>query len=280
MTMQRTILHDTAALSVIEYRCAAGPADPAITEHYPSACLSYVRQGSFGCHVGRARHELVSGAVLTGRPGDEYLCTHEHHAGGDVCLSFQLGSELHAELLPRLQSGSAPPLGELMVLGELAQAAADGVSDWGVDEVAWLFVARFAQLSGTLSQPSARSVARDRRRAVAAADFIEAHAAEPLALEDVARAVGLTPFHFLRLFSRVLGVSPHQYLLRTRLRRAARLLAEPERSVTQTAYEVGFGDLSNFIRSFTRAAGVSPRAYRKAARGERKILQERLGRGA
>ena len=55
-----------------------------------------------------------------------------------------------------------------------------------------------------------------------------------------------------------------------------RLLADPARSVTDVAFDVGFADLSNFVRTFRRAAGVSPRAFRKAASGERKILQERI----
>jgi AraC-like DNA-binding protein len=71
-------------------------------------------------------------------------------------------------------------------------------------------------------------------------------------------------------------VTPHQYLVRARLRRAARLLADAERPITDIAYDVGFGDLSNFVRTFHRAAGVSPRGFRKASRGDRKIFQERL----
>ena len=55
-------------------------------------------------------------------------------------------------------------------------------------------------------------------------------------------------------------MTPHQYLVRSRLRHAARLLADDERSITDVAYDVGFGDLSNFVRTFHRAAGVSPRA--------------------
>ena len=78
----------------------------------------------------------------------------------------------------------------------------------------------------------------------------------------------------------MLGVTPHQYLVRSRLRRAARLLAEEDRSITDIALDVGFADLSNFVRTFHRAAGVSPRAFRRAARGDRKILQERLGAAA
>ena len=75
---------------------------------------------------------------------------------------------------------------------------------------------------------------------------------------------------------RLLGVTPHQYLVRSRLRHAARLLVDDEISVTNVAYDVGFADLSNFVRTFHRAAGVSPRRFREASRGDRKILQERL----
>ena len=56
----------------------------------------------------------------------------------------------------------------------------------------------------------------------------------------------------------------------------ANYLADEERSITDIAYDVGFGDLSNFVRTFHRAAGVSPRKFRQASRGKRKILQERL----
>ena len=74
----------------------------------------------------------------------------------------------------------------------------------------------------------------------------------------------------------MLGVTPHQYLVRSRLRHAARLLADEERAVTDIAFDVGFADLSNFVRTFHRAAGVSPRGFRNAARGDRKIFQDRL----
>ena len=87
---------------------------------------------------------------------------------------------------------------------------------------------------------------------------------------------GSVPFHFLRVFTKALGVTPHQYLLRSRLRHAARLLAGDDRSITDIAYDVGFGDLSNFVRTFRRAAGVSPRDFRKMAKGERNFLQEHL----
>jgi AraC-like DNA-binding protein len=116
----------------------------------------------------------------------------------------------------------------------------------------------------------------ERRRAVEAALWLEENAAGPVGLEDGARRAGLSPFHFLRVFRRVTGVTPHQYLVRRRLARAAALLAEQTLPVTEVALESGFADLSNFVRTFGRVAGVSPGRFRHASRGERKILQERL----
>ena len=112
-------------------------------------------------------------------------------------------------------------------------------------------------VSGSARKP-ATPTARDRRRAVEAALWIDAHSHREIDLEHAARQAGLSPFHFLRLFSAVLGVTPHQYLVRSRLRHAARLLADDDSAVTDIAYDVGFDDLSNFVRTFHRAAGVSP----------------------
>jgi AraC-like DNA-binding protein len=277
--MTHRIVHESPSLTVIDYRCTALPSDPPFVEVHQRSSLSFVRRGSFGCRIGSQTHELVAGAVFVGRSGDEYTCTHEHHAGGDECLSFQLAPELAATLGGQsLRSGAVPPLPALMVLGELAQAAAGGTCNLGVDEVALEFIARCAGSgAGERSNP-ARVLARDRRRVVRTALWLEAHAHESISLDDAAAQANRSPFHFLRLFSRVLGVSPHQYLVRIRLGRAASLLAECEHSITDVAYAVGFRDLSNFVRTFRRAAGVSPSGFRRAARGQRKIFQERIAR--
>jgi AraC family transcriptional regulator len=159
------------------------------------------------------------------------------------------------------------------VLGELAQAAALGRSDLGLDEAGMLFAARFVELVSGRAQPVVQAGGADRRRAVRAALWIDAHADQPVDLAGAAREAGASPFHFLRLFSRALGVTPHQYLVRCRLRHAARLLAGDAAPITEIAFRVGFGDLSNFVRTFHRAAGVSPRRFRQTARGQRNLLQ-------
>ncbi len=276
MTARPLLKRDS--ISVFDFRCTAGPADTPFMEQHIGHSVSFVRKGSFGCRSRGRSFELVAGSVLVGHPGDEYMCTHDHVCG-DECLSFFLGPELVEAIGDRTeiwQIGAAPPLPELMVLGELAQAAADGRSDIGLDEAGALFASRFVEAVSGRPQKPAATAPKDRRRAVESALWIDAHSAENIDLEQAAAQAGLSPFHFLRLFSNVLGVTPHQYLVRSRLRHAARLLADDEISVTDVAYDVGFADLSNFVRTFHRAAGVSPRRFRAASRGDRKIFQERL----
>ena len=280
--MDRRTLFARDRISVSEFRCTAGPGDKPFAEQFPAHSISYVRKGSFGCHCQGRFHELVAGSVLVGHPGDEYVCTHDHTVG-DECLSFFLDPELVEGIGDRRaiwQIGAMPPLPELMVLGELAQTAADGGSDVGLDEIGHTFAGRFVELaSGRKAHKQAASL-RDRRRAVETALWIDANSHRDIGLDDAAAQAGISPFHFLRLFSEVLGVTPHQYLVRSRLRHAARRLADDDSPVTDIAYDVGFADLSNFVRTFHRAAGASPMRFRQASRqargGERKIFQERL----
>ena len=279
--MSVTSLLQRDSISVIDYRCEAGPGDRPFTELHRHFSISYVRRGAFGCVTRGHTYELVTGSILLGSPGDEYLCTHEHHDEGDDCLSFHLSPALVDTLGPRIEtlwrSGSLPPLPELILLGEFAQTIASGNSDVALDEAGLLLAARYIDVTMGRRRQPVRAHARDRRRAVEAAMWIDAHSHHEIDFEQAAQHVGLSAFHFLRLFGRIVGVTPHQYLLRSRLRRAARLLADEDRQITQIALDVGFNDLSNFVRTFHRAAGMSPRDFRRASRGDRKIFQEALG---
>src|SRR5471032_455484 len=140
--MDRNILLQRKSITVSDFRCTAVAGDKPFTEQYACHSISYVRKGSFGCQTRGRSFELVAGSILVGHPGDEFTCTH-NHVCGDECLSFFLDPELVEAIGDRTEVwrvGAAPPLPELMVLGELAQAAADGRSDIGLDEVGHAFV--------------------------------------------------------------------------------------------------------------------------------------------
>jgi AraC-like DNA-binding protein len=137
-----------------------------------------------------------------------------------------------------------------------------GAGPGGFDQEVYVLAASLLEhahspIAPVIVQPAHRA------RVDAALVQIEQRCHEPLPLATLAAAAGLSPFHFLRIFRRVTGSTPHQYVVGARLRRALRLLLETSRSVTTIAYEVGFEDLSNFVRTFHREVGCSPQALRR-----------------
>ena len=100
------------------------------------------------------------------------------------------------------------------------------------------------------------------RHLLRAKDLADLRYAEPLGVDDMASAAGLSRAHFSREFRRAFGESPHAYLLTRRLERAAALLRTTDRSVTDICMSVGLQSVGSFTTSFTRAFGESPTVYR------------------
>ena len=100
------------------------------------------------------------------------------------------------------------------------------------------------------------------RHLLRAKDVADARYFEPLDVNDLARAAGLSRAHFSREFRRAFGEPPHAYLLTRRLERAAALLRSTDRSVADICFSVGLQSVGSFTTSFTRTYGVSPTAYR------------------
>src|SRR2546421_2536191 len=100
------------------------------------------------------------------------------------------------------------------------------------------------------------------RHLLRAKDLADARYFEPLGVDDLAHAAGLSRAHFSREFRRTFGESPHAYLLTRRLERAAALLRTTDRSVADVCLSVGLQSIGSFTPSFTRTFGLSPTAYR------------------
>jgi AraC-like DNA-binding protein len=100
------------------------------------------------------------------------------------------------------------------------------------------------------------------RHLLRAKDLADARYFEPLSVEDLARAAGLSRAHFSRAFRRAFGESPHTYLLTRRLERAAAMLRDTDRPVTEICFSVGLQSVGSFTSSFTRTYGLSPLRYR------------------
>lgn len=95
-----------------------------------------------------------------------------------------------------------------------------------------------------------------------AKDFVDANYAEPITVEDLAAAAGLSRAHFSRMFTRTFGESPRSYLQSRRLERAAALLRYTDRSVADICVMVGLHSVGSFTTSFVQTYGTPPAAYR------------------
>ena len=102
------------------------------------------------------------------------------------------------------------------------------------------------------------------RHLLRAKDLADARYFEPIGVEQMARAAGLSRAHFSRAFKAAFGESPRAYLLTRRLERAAALLRTTDRSIADVCLSVGLQSLGSFTTSFTRMFGSSPAAYRAA----------------
>lgn len=102
------------------------------------------------------------------------------------------------------------------------------------------------------------------RHLLRAKDLADARYSEPIEVEDMARAAGLSKAHFSREFKQAFGTSPHAYLLTRRLERAAALLRVTDRSVARICVDVGLQSVGSFTTSFKRMFGATPTAYRAA----------------
>jgi AraC family transcriptional regulator len=254
--------------------CTAGPEARPFEEAHDSFCLAVVTEGTFQYRSLQGSATLAPGTLLLGNAGQCFECGH-HHATGDRCLSFHFEPEVMEEVLAAVPGARRlgfstprlPPLPALVPLIAAIEAAADEGHREALEELGLRLAAAAVILPAEAKPPRRPPSWRDERRVTAALRRIEAEADEPLSLADSAQVAGMSRYHFLRTFRAVVGLTPHQYLLHLRMRRAAVRLRRSDESVSAIAYDSGFGDLSTFNRQFRRLAGRSPSAYRAASAG-------------
>jgi AraC-like DNA-binding protein len=280
MSLNARVLASGPGWSVSDVICTAGPHDRPYEERHETVSIAAVTEGTFQYRAAGGRAVLAPGSLLLGNAGACFECGHEHGTG-DRCLAFQFAPGVLEEIvaaIPGVRSIAfavphLSPQPALIPLLAAAEAARD--EDAGaLEEIALRLAGAVATAASGSKRPLSVHSRRDERRMSDALRRIEAEAEEPLALADLARDAAMSPYHFLRTFRRVAGMTPHQYLLRTRLNRAAVRLRTSSESISAIAFDVGFGDLSTFNRRFRRFMGCSPGTYR-AARASARLRGER-----
>ena len=249
--------------------CSHGPRDRTFEERHNSASIAAVTAGTFQYRTQTGSATLAPGALLLGNEGACYECGHAH-AVGDRCIAFHLDPPLFesvAAAQPGLRSArfrrpSLPPLPRLVPLLAEAEAARDDRDADAFEELTLRLAAAALVLDTGDSAHNQGVSARDEKRISAALRRIGAEPQAPHSLAGLAREAGMSRYHFLRVFHRVAGLTPHQYVLRLRLHRAALRLRDSAAPITRIAYESGFNDLSTFNHRFRRCMGMTPGAWR------------------
>jgi AraC-like DNA-binding protein len=253
--------------------CTAGPQDRAFEEAHPSICIAAVTAGSFQYRSSLGDAVLAPGSLMLGKAGTCYQCGHEHGIG-DRCLAFHFSPARWEEIVAAIpgcrhadiRRASLPPLMALApLLAEVEAACEEGDAAW-FEELALRLAGAVATTLAEARRSAASPKSRDIKRVTTALRRIEEAAHETIPLETLARDSAMSPYHFLRTFRQVVGLSPHQYVLRTRLHRAAVRLRRSGEPVSAIAYDAGFSDLSTFNRRFKKVMGVNPGGYRLGRR--------------
>lgn len=235
-----------------------------------SYAASFVERGSFSVARSRESWTFQENDVLLSYLGDHEKYHHSTSVPDDVCLSVDFAPEVVEETLgkaPRRGSRLRIPACDRTIFQRFRlEQALQSKEPLGVECVT-------LGLIPVLFSPALEWVGDLRRSAQFphylarirdAAELLELEFDQPHSLSELAYRVAMSPFHFCRIFKRLTGRSPHQYLLEIRLLHASRSLRDGA-TVTNAAYENGFENLGHFIRMFRKRFGVSPGTYRNAA---------------
>lgn len=230
--------------------------------------VNFVESGTFHVQADKVSHRLTPGCVFVTTPGLVFSCGHDEEHPRDQCLSV---SYTEAAVEQLRSAGAGPPPAPVLpetnrraYLGRQLRTCGPG------DE------ARVEALAGAVYfalgvDPRAQAAFRADRlnwyatRVDRAKELMNVSHASPLSLTTVAREIGMSPFHFARVFRELEGEPPHRYLLTVRLEDAAARLRAGA-SVTDACFASGFGSLSHFITTFRRRYGTRPSEVRRPGR--------------
>jgi AraC family transcriptional regulator len=259
--------------SLHEIVCRAGPSDRPFEERHDGFSVSAVIGGNFTYRSDAGHGLLYPGALLLGNDGSCFECGHAHGIG-DRCISLNVCEEQFSEVAAAATSTSRfrfsaptlpPSLKALPIIAQM-EALSCAPSSMRSEELALRIIERVIALMTSDRQTPAAPTGRETRRVIEAIRLVESDAARPLELKEMAAVAGMSKYHFLRVFRRLTGVTPHRYLISARLRRAAFALTSSRRPVIAVALDAGFGDLSTFNKTFRAVFGLTPTQYRASRR--------------
>lgn len=257
--------------TVSDVLCTAGPGDRPFEEQHARTSIAIVVAGTFQYRTSGGRGLMTPGSLLLGNAGQCFACGHEH-GHGDRCVSFSYSDDFGRRLAedaaiirPQFKAPRLAPVRELAPLVARGSALLEGGDNETFEELVIQVFSRAIEIERGMAHRPPDMEPSSLARVTRVVRMIDQDADAPHGLTSLAKIARLSPYHFLRTFEQLTGVTPHQYLLRIRLRRAALRLRTESARIVEIALGCGFGDISNFNRAFRREFGVTPKAYRRVS---------------
>jgi AraC family transcriptional regulator len=255
--------------SVCDVACDYGPHDHSFVEQHEKVAISAVVRGTFQYRTQAGSATLLPGSLLLGNAASSFECRHEY-AQGDRCLAFHfappffdtVAAGVAGARTTKFPCPGIPPMNELIGFLAQAEVACDERDMAALEEIAIRIAGTALTLTADKRASARTPSAQDERRITRAVRRINEGFDGALTLNALAHESAMSPYHFLRTFRQVTGMTPHQYLLLARLHRAATRLRLGTDAISTIAYGAGFKDLATFNRRFRRLIGATPSDYR------------------
>jgi len=233
----------------------------------PEYSINFVERGVFDLRVGRRSWRLYQGMVFLARQGLAFRCHHDEEIPRDACFSLRPAASLieqeHGNWKTIWKTCAVRSSNRLAYLHlRLSRAVRSSTPSLAVETLAAEILAELEVLLGGASGKPyrAQQLAWYTERVEAVRNLLETKFADSHSLNSLASSVGISPFHFARVFRELTGKPPHHYLIEVRLTRAMQFLRRGA-SVTEACFAAGFSNLSHFIRLFRRRFGILPSSF-------------------
>ena len=232
--------------------------------------LAVIEQGAHRFQHRGSDHVASTGSMILINPDEVHSCSKAHEQGWRYRAFYPEMTQI-SRVLDELQvdRGGTPSFADSVLhdpavgqmfsdLHRLMESPASALQQ----QTAWreailMLFQRHARI------PAVMAPGREPRAVARAKELLSAHLADPPSLEALAAAVGLSPFHFTRVFRRATGLPPHSWLMQRRVEQARALLKAGCMPLA-VAMQLGFADQSHLTRQFKQTYGIGPGAYRKA----------------
>jgi AraC family transcriptional regulator len=252
---------------ILDVLCTCDAGDHPAEERHSHYSLAMVLAGAFHYRGRSGSAYLPAGSILLGRAGAPFQCWHDQGAG-DRCLAVQFESDVFEELADPSHWPAALRV-HRRTAGLFACAELIATATLSADEglaIAMTLADRIVQLANDSTRPECAVKPRDAARVLDLVRWIETDPAAEHSLPLLARRAGMSRFHLVRVFKQVVGLPPHAFIRRARLRNAAADLAASERPILEIALDAGFSDVSTFNAAFRQQFACAPRALRQRLR--------------